>query len=756
MPKRVAQSDPHGAESLVMQIFLGGLICWRLMLPVESSIQGETLWVAQATLAAVVVWACLQLFRRREFVRFDRWDALVWLTIAGHAISTAWIWKWGGDKRAGLNLCWEWISLGALFFLLRQSIRTRQQAGKFIQLLIAIAVCFACFGFWQKYYAHDQLVQEYLELRDRYDELQSESEAGLLTNERAAELNKIEIEFSQSNVPLDGPGRIMFQSRLEYSSEPTARWALANSLGGFLAVGLVLCSIFLGTTSHNRRQLIWMVPTIAVLGWTLWLTNSRTAGVGLTIAILGIVIDRLNVTPDRRRSLLKGSMAIAVLSAFLVGGFLVSIDAKSLDEHIVTRTLKTRIQYWIASTAMLAEHPVFGVGPGNFRQHYLVYKLPESSEEIQDPHNFVLDLWSSGGVIALLPWLGILSLIARELFRVTHSSEDDPSPKESKQQSAMPGSSVEDSSSGTLLGAGLVLLGLFLYSVLRDREIAWELLAFAVAIPTICRILPSRRFSDRTLKSACWWGIVAMSIHLLGAGGIEMPGIVSIFLILLAIAVRSDSVADGTPAQQEMWIFIGIGASAVALSWGCYQFATSPVHTSKSLSEEAYYQLSESGDVADARRFFREAANQDRWAAEPWRQLAELEWSIWRQNPQENSTFERIRDATEQAKVRDPWSGRDARFLGEVYRTRYELLRQREWGERAIEELEIANLRIPHHERILLQIALLADSLNFPEKAVDAAKKAIEIDRLSRKNGHWEKLLSEEELSDLAHILDSD
>ncbi len=44
----------------------------------------------------------------------------------------------------------------------------------------------------------------------------------------------------------------------------------------------------------------------------------------------------------------------------------------------------------------------WGVGPGNFGGPYLKYKLPESSEEILDPHNLFLEVWATAGFWALL------------------------------------------------------------------------------------------------------------------------------------------------------------------------------------------------------------------------------------------------------------------------------------------------------------------------------------------------------------------
>ena len=56
-----------------------------------------------------------------------------------------------------------------------------------------------------------------------------------------------------------------------------------------------------------------------------------------------------------------------------------------------------RLQYWQATMRMIAEHPLAGCGPGNFQDAYTAYKLPEASEEVADPHNFLLEVWATAG-----------------------------------------------------------------------------------------------------------------------------------------------------------------------------------------------------------------------------------------------------------------------------------------------------------------------------------------------------------------------
>ena len=51
---------------------------------------------------------------------------------------------------------------------------------------------------------------------------------------------------------------------------------------------------------------------------------------------------------------------------------------------------------------MIKDHPWLGVGPGNFQDYYTQYKLPTASEEIRDPHNFLLEVWATSGSFALV------------------------------------------------------------------------------------------------------------------------------------------------------------------------------------------------------------------------------------------------------------------------------------------------------------------------------------------------------------------
>jgi O-antigen ligase len=65
-------------------------------------------------------------------------------------------------------------------------------------------------------------------------------------------------------------------------------------------------------------------------------------------------------------------------------------------------SLTFRWRYWAAAAKVFAAHPLIGVGWENFGPHYLAVRLPAASEEIKDPHNFLVRFATELGVVGLV------------------------------------------------------------------------------------------------------------------------------------------------------------------------------------------------------------------------------------------------------------------------------------------------------------------------------------------------------------------
>ena len=92
----------------------------------------------------------------------------------------------------------------------------------------------------------------------------------------------------------------------------------------------------------------------------------------------------------------------------------------ALDREVLSeagKSLGYRLQYWQASWQMIREHPWLGCGPGQFQASYTRYKLPEASETVADPHNFLLEVWATAGTPAAVALVALLLVAAWQIVR---------------------------------------------------------------------------------------------------------------------------------------------------------------------------------------------------------------------------------------------------------------------------------------------------------------------------------------------------
>src|SRR5262249_17853681 len=75
-----------------------------------------------------------------------------------------------------------------------------------------------------------------------------------------------------------------------------------------------------------------------------------------------------------------------------------------------------RLGYWTATWKMIRDQPRWGVGPGNFGRHYPSYMAQSDYEDIQNPHNFLLELWANCGFFAMLALVFVFVLCLRRAW----------------------------------------------------------------------------------------------------------------------------------------------------------------------------------------------------------------------------------------------------------------------------------------------------------------------------------------------------
>ncbi len=161
---------------------------------------------------------------------------------------------------------------------------------------------------------------------------------------------------------------------------------------------------------HQRRTRPIVLALAAVMSASIVLTFSRGALVGLAAALVW------HVFTERRGQLvlLFGVVVLAAVSTFL----LVQTNPEQVEtgfrakQKVATANVDTRLDAWRAAVGLSSEDPFLGVGPGNFRFHYLEETgRPPGTTTIGVVHNAYLDLAAELGLLGLVLFLAYLGAV---------------------------------------------------------------------------------------------------------------------------------------------------------------------------------------------------------------------------------------------------------------------------------------------------------------------------------------------------------
>lgn len=170
------------------------------------------------------------------------------------------------------------------------------------------------------------------------------------------------------------------------------------TLAGFLITSLPILFCFLLDWKQNRKALFLTIASF-LIGFTGLLLNG-TRGAWLALAV---TLPLVTILYDR--SIKK----ILFLVVFAIGTSLVFFNSPQLQnraESITSTTLQSnteRLLMWESACEMFKDHPVFGVGIGQYSSKYLTeYKSPEAREKQNHCHNNFLQMLAENGVVGFI------------------------------------------------------------------------------------------------------------------------------------------------------------------------------------------------------------------------------------------------------------------------------------------------------------------------------------------------------------------
>jgi hypothetical protein len=188
----------------------------------------------------------------------------------------------------------------------------------------------------------------------------------------------------------------LYVRRLMFN-DATGSFGLSNVYGSILASLTLLGIVVSGHVARQWRATWAMVPVAAVvLGLAaIYLTHSKGAvAVLMAGAILCIACWWISRTTERSR------LTLPILALLLILGASLAVVARYEFGGIPKndkgeRSLLFRFQYWQGATRVaghMSKDTLFwGLGPGQFKQAYVIYKDPLNPEEVTSTHNVFMD-----------------------------------------------------------------------------------------------------------------------------------------------------------------------------------------------------------------------------------------------------------------------------------------------------------------------------------------------------------------------------
>ncbi len=631
--------------------------------------------------------------------------------------------------RVAVNMIWEWIGLGLVYFLARQLVASRTETRALVAVMIALSVVLSAQGLYQVAVTLPQERSAYAEHPDEV--LQSLGQW----------------------FPEGSPERSRFEARLA-SSEPLATFALTNSLAGFLLAWLILALGIAWRTWPRKlpgavtlARYLGFGVSIALILICLLLTKSRSAYVALAVGLLLLPL----VAHDWRRTAFRKSWlaagGVGLVLALVAAALLIGRDETILSE--ASKSLGYRLEYWDATLNMIADFPLFGVGPGEFQFYYTQYKPPQASEEISDPHNFLFEAWATGGIFAILALVTLLALFAWHAWELA-----EPETTSSEPESAS--AAERDSVRLMLLGAATGLPLAFFIGSPFGFYLSIEKMVAALLIGTavLAALWVWIRSGTLPLRLPAL-GVLLLAIHWLASGGFTFPGVAQTFWLLMAVGVNQGREVTGRTAHEPSgWRRIVFPLAAALpvlfLTLRCYYTAFLPV-----LACNAAMGLANDPRMTDEIRLnaIAKAIEADNLSPDPWMTSAQLSAQRFvenRDNPETRLKWgNRMLESAAAALRLQSRSSAAAREISRLFRQANQASPNPQLADAVVTSLRAAAHFYPNSAVLQGEYAQALTLIGNEDMARRTAARALELDAITP---HADKKLPDEMRAELEKL----
>ena len=541
--------------------------------------------------------------------------------------------------------------------------------------------------------------------------------------------------------------QFLFEHRL-YSKGVRGFFTTRNSAGSFALMALFAAIALFVDKFKNRRSdtsghwyLLGCGLGVAVILFSLGLTRSKGAVIGLFFAAAAFFMFLLfgHWLKAHKRAILAACLLLAV-----AGGWAVISYGLSHGRLPGGVSMLVRWQYWHASAKMYADHPLTGVGPGNFGDFYPHYKPAAALESVADPHNYPLSILTQYGPLGLL---GFLVMLVVPLWRMIVTTSAAPSVELNRLRPTFRNQAI--------IFMIAILTSLLLIRPILMPEVLAETLDVIIYVMVTMHVAPAAVFiiafvlfagpllKTRDSKSeirntntaiAVFCAVLGVAMHNLFDFAIFEPGVLTTFWVLIACLISIDSHTKSRPLlvlKPKPYVKILIVAAALVTSWVYFSYVFVPVARSTTRIRQANMAMS-SGQFKYAHELLEKAANDDVLSSSALSLDGRLYLHHYEMALDKNrDLLLRAETCLKSAIGRNDTAFKNFERLTDVYRLLAETSTQQEktdWLKKAFETASQAVERYPGCGRLHFKQAQIADQMGNAEIAIEQYTKAIDIE----------------------------
>ncbi len=209
------------------------------------------------------------------------------------------------------------------------------------------------------------------------------------------------IDFIRDNNSFDQLTKNGFYAWELLKQKRVVSWfASPNILGGYLIAFCPLSCVYLlkSIKQKNKRAIVLFSFLCLVLFLSLLLTKTISAFLSFILSMI-FLFACLSLGKKSGWMIRYAGIVLLLFFVCLLGLFFKRSDS-FLDFKNPQNSFLQRIYYWQSGLKIISEHPLVGIGAGNFKTVYPRFKNVNANETIY-VHNSYLQIWAESGFPAL-------------------------------------------------------------------------------------------------------------------------------------------------------------------------------------------------------------------------------------------------------------------------------------------------------------------------------------------------------------------